>query len=262
MALDEKLTMILKHPHSIEAVISIPQMWRNINQVIEIIEGHHLEIRISRALAMWTVLSLHQWVKKAIDRAQSGQAKDTWINKLILKIENLLNTKDRAGTEITLKSSDFISGLPERSIKFKKPGFSYNPKIVEEKTQDIAYDVIRGWLNYPNDKKTQIQCEFLETIVSRTQISVLLLDIVWTAYRDPFNIILNKTEGRHTSSNPLKQFKDRYYIHPFVDPHSDEYKALESLTTQMQDFFANEAKKKITPPTQPQVSKKYYHKQT
>ncbi|KIJ89477.1 hypothetical protein K443DRAFT_16072 [Laccaria amethystina LaAM-08-1] len=31
MALDEKLTMILKHPHSIEAVISIPQMWRNIN---------------------------------------------------------------------------------------------------------------------------------------------------------------------------------------------------------------------------------------
>ena len=75
MALDEKLTIILKHPHSIEAVISIPQMWRNINQVIEIIEGHHLEIRISRALAMWTVLSLHQWVKKAIDSAQSRTSK-------------------------------------------------------------------------------------------------------------------------------------------------------------------------------------------
>ena len=195
VALDEHLTTILKHPHSIEAVISIPHMWRNINQAIEIIDGSNLEIRISRALAMWAVLSLHQWVKKVIDSAQSEQVKDTWINKLIIKIENALYAKGRAGTEITLKSSDFIPGLRERSTKFKKPGLSYNTKGVKEKTQKIAYDVIREWLNYPNDKKTLMQCEFLEIIVSRTQISILLLDIVWMAYCDPFKVIPNKMEG-------------------------------------------------------------------
>ena len=126
-----------------------------------------------------------------------------------------------------------------------------------EKTQKIAYDVIREWLNYPNDKKTLMQCEFLEIIVSRTQISILLLDIVWMAYRDPFKVILNKTEGRYTSNDSLKQFKDRYYIHPFVDPHSEEFKALESLSVQMEKIFADELKKKITQ-IQPQVSKECY----
>jgi hypothetical protein len=257
VALDEHLTTILKHPHSIEAAVSIPHMWRNINQAIEIIDGSNLETQISRALAMWAVLSLHQWVKKAIDSAQSGQVKDTWINKLIEKIENMFYSKDRAGTEITLKSSDFIPGLRECSTKFKKPGLSYNIKGVKEKTQNIAYDVIREWLNYPNDKKTQMQCEFLEIIVSRTQISILLLDIVWIAYRDPFKVILKKSEGRYTPNDSLKRFKERYYIHPFVDPHSEEFKALGSLTIQMEKIFADELKKKITQ-SQPQVSRQCY----
>jgi len=133
MALDEHLITILKHPHSIEAVISIPHMWCNINQAIEIIDGSHLEIRISRALVMWVVLSLQQWVKKVVDSAQSGQVKDTWINKLIAKIENMLYSKGHTGTEITLKSSDFIPGAREHSTRIKKPGMSYNTKTIKEK---------------------------------------------------------------------------------------------------------------------------------
>ena len=169
----------------------------------------------------------------------------------------MLYSKGYAVTDITLKSSDFIPGVREHSTKIKKPRLSYDTKTIKEKTQNIAHNVIREWLNYPNDKIMLVQREFLETIVSCTQISILLLDIVWIAYRDPFKVLLNKSEGKYVQHDYLKGFKDRYYIHPFVDPHSKEYKALEGLNVEMEKIFADQSEKKTTQ-IQPQVSRECY----
>jgi hypothetical protein len=197
--LDNSLTTILQHPTSIEAALAIPQMWRNINNITDDIERNHLESCILQACIMWAALSLNQWVENTIVRVQSGKANKSWVNKLLTHIENVLNLKGPWGSEVILRSEDFLARLPHHTYKCAKPRFTYNTEVVKEKTRQIAHDAIREWLRFPSDKTTMIQCAFLQTLVSRTHISVLLLDVVWIAYRDPFKLVFNSFAGQHIS---------------------------------------------------------------
>ena len=238
-SLDNSLTTILQRPTSMEAALAIPQMWHNISSTTEDIERRHLESRILRACVMWAALSLNKWVENTIDRVQSGKASQSWVNKLVSQIENVLNSKATVGSEIILKSEDFLAQLPRQTYKWTKPRFTYDTKVVKERTRRIAHDTIRAWLRFPNDRMTAMQCAFLHTLVSRTHISVLLLDIVWIAYRDPFKVVLNTTAGRHISRERMDEFKNRYYLHPFVSTQSEEYQALGRLNEEFMAVFKN-----------------------
>ena len=236
---DNSLTTILQQPTSMEAALSIPQMWHSINNITDDIERNRLESRILRACIMWAALSLNKWVENTITRVQSGKANKSWVNKLLSQIENALNSKGPVGSEVILRSEDFLGQLPCQTYKWTKPRFTYNTEIIKERTRQIAHNTIREWLSFPKDKQTMVQCAFLHTLVSRTHISVLLLDIVWIAYRDPFKLVFKTSAGCHISRERIDEFKNRYYLHPFVSAQSEEYQALGRLNEEFKEVFAN-----------------------
>ncbi|EDR05522.1 uncharacterized protein LACBIDRAFT_302736 [Laccaria bicolor S238N-H82] len=141
-SLGNSLTTIRECPTSMDTALAIPQMWHNIINTTADIERRHLESCILRACIMWAALSLNMWVENTIDRVQSGKANKSWVNKLVSQIDNALNSKAPVGTEIILRSEDFLAQLPPTTYKWSKPRFTYDTKTVKERIKCIAHDSI------------------------------------------------------------------------------------------------------------------------
>jgi len=155
--------------------------------------------------------SVYHWIVSSVEAVVSnlnlhGQ---TWIEKLVQHISQIINDSSAAGKNHTFQAKNFLVGWrTQHKFVFRCP-----QNIKSKISVNILNFSIQAaclWLGYPTDNEFKAQCYLIHTLLYCKNTAVLYLDQVWEMYISPFQMVLGT--DAYKTQNKMNTALDKFQI--------------------------------------------------
>ena len=244
------MSAVVNVPETSDTAKVVATTWKQIQTLNDHTAMSAVEIRMSRALIMWSSWSLFTWVQgMAHDSLTTGSyfTGRTWVDRITNTVIRILrsNILQETRPDWSLSSTDYLQNIPTAIFNCKHSKLSKHATNNEigQHALDIVTSAIRFWLNFPSDKIHLFQFTFIDTVINFGHYKLALLEEVWNVFQNPVKELLRggqrRTKGMRMETI-FAGFKERLIAHPISDIGSQQHACLQRLV-EKSDLFQCQA---------------------
>jgi hypothetical protein len=244
------MSAVVDVPDTSDTAKVVATTWKQIETLNNHTAMSGVEIRMSRALIMWSSWSLFTWVQGITHHSLttgSYLAGRSWVDRVTNTVIRILrsNVLQETRPAWSLSSTDYLPNIPAAIFccKHSKLSKYATDNEIGQHALDIVTSAIRFWLNFPSDELHLFQFTFIDTVLNFGHHNLALLEEVWNVFQNPAKELLRggrrRTKGMRMET-VFAGFKERLIAHPISDIGSQQHACLQRLTEKF-DLFQCQA---------------------
>ena len=191
------MSAVINVPETSDTAKVVATTWKQIQTLNDHTVMSAIEIRMSRALIMWSSWSLFTWVQGiAHDSLTTGSyfTGRTWVDRITNTVIRILrsNILQETQPDWSLSSTDYLQNIPAAifSCKHSKLSKHATNNEIGQHAPNIINSAIRFWLNFPSDKIHLFQFTFIDAVINFGHYELALLKEVWNVFWNPVKELL------------------------------------------------------------------------
>ena len=228
----------------VETAIAMPNFWEQAAQFEQYVVLHAVENRISRGLLMLSSSKAYTWVLEIADDAIERPGKSSWCDRLASDVSAqwTIAYANSTSAQITFDSKDYLPDLiPSQQATITLGRFTFDKERQNRHKIRAVTCVIEQWLQFPSNPQHKVRSALVSILIQHIPLSVLLLDDVWSMFRNPYQVVIHGKQGQRISSphteEVLELFNKALNRHPLTNKRSNEYLLLMVLSEEVDKWF-------------------------